>query len=457
LRIRGFWHFGKVRADHMLRNCFRAVAAFALLLWALAAEAAPPVYTAIVDAGSGGTRLFLYKVTPGPYPVSELILQSAAADVPGTPYEEDDGIDNYACFPGGDPSVQAFYAAENVNPFVMVPLWEAMKGKLATLSPPVTAADVAVKVFATAGMRTAAEICGQPAVDNVYTVIRGGMTVSGLTNPGNEVRTIDGGTEEGLWSFINANDEYVNAFGRPAAVKLPKPPVGIIEVGGSSVQIVYPIAQAGSDPFAVQFQINNRVMTVHAQSWLHLGQDDMRKVLRTNRGTDGNLMAHRCWVRGFDKANDAGDVGFPALSANGAFNALNAACGSFMVSHIRTYMATPPDLSAVTAKFVGLGGLKYTLDAFGRLAGPLTGVGGFRAAVNTQCRKGAGTWPEINTSANAQRACPHGVYMSTLFSHPQYGIFRLNPQQFDRALVAKDVDGKSLSWIAGYLLLTYSR
>jgi hypothetical protein len=440
----------------MLRNCFRAIAALTLLLWPLAAEAAPPVYTAIVDAGSGGTRLFLYKVTPGPYPVSELILQSAAADVPGTPYEEDDGIDNYACFPGGDPSIQAFYAAENVNPFVMLPLWEAMKSKLATLSPPVAASDVVVKVFATAGMRTAAEICGQPAVDNVYSVIRGGMVVSGLTNAGNEVRTIDGGREEGLWSFINANDEYVNAFGRPAAEKLPKPPVGIVEVGGSSVQVVYPIAQAGSDPFAVQIQINSRVLTVHAQSWLHLGQDDMRKALRSNRGTDGSLMAYRCWARGFDRENDAGDVGFPSLAANGAFNALNAACGNFMVSHIRAYMGTPPDLTAVTARFVGLGGLKYTLDAFGRLAGPLTGVSGFRAAVNAQCRKGAGTWPEINTSANSQRACPHGVFIATLLSDPQYGIFRRNPRQFDRALVAKDVGGKSLSWIAGYLLLTYS-
>ena len=125
--------------DYILINCFRAFAVLSVLLSPLAAEAAPPVYTAIVDAGSGGTRLFVYKVTPGPYPVSELILQSAAADVPGTPYEEDDGIDKYACFPGGDPSVQAFYAAENVNPFVMLPLWEAMKGKLATLSPPVAA------------------------------------------------------------------------------------------------------------------------------------------------------------------------------------------------------------------------------------------------------------------------------------------------------------------------------
>ena len=317
-----------------MRHCLRAIAALALLLWPLAAQAAPSVYTAIVDAGSGGTRLYLYKVTPGPYPASELLLQSVVADVPGTPYEEDDGIDNYACLPGADPAIQAFYAAANVNPFVMAPLWEAMKGKLATLNPPVAPADVVVKVFATAGMRTAAEVCGQPAVDNLYSVIRAGMTGAGLTNAGNEVRTIDGGAEEGLWSFVNANDEYVNAFGRPAAPRLGKAPVGILEVGGSSVQIVYPIAQAGADPYALHIRINNRALTVHAQSWLHLGQDDVRKALRKNRGIGGGLMAYKCWARGFDKANDAGDVGYPALSANGAFDGANPACVNFMVSHI---------------------------------------------------------------------------------------------------------------------------
>lgn len=250
----------------MLRNCLRAFAALSLLLWPCAAQAAPPVYTAIVDAGSGGTRLFLYKVTPGPYPVSELILQSAAADVPGTPYEEDDGIDNYACFPGGDPSVQAFYAAQNVNPFVMVPLWEAMKGKLAVLSPPVAESDVVVKVFATAGMRTAVENCGQAAADNLFSVIKSGMTAAGLTNPANEARIIDGATEEGLWSFINANDEYANAFGRPNHPKPPEAPVGVLEVGGSSVQIVYPYTPTSPGPNDVQIQINNRVFKVHAQS-----------------------------------------------------------------------------------------------------------------------------------------------------------------------------------------------
>ena len=186
-------------------------------------------------------------------------------------------------------------------------------------------------------------------------------------------------------------------------------------------------------------------------------QDDMRKALRDNRATDGSLMAHKCWIRGFDKANDAGDVGHSALSANGAFSALNPACMNFMIRHLRTYMGTPPDLANVTSKFVGLGGMKYTLDAFGHLAGPFAGANSFRFAVSTQCSRDASTWPEINTSANAQRACPHGAYISELMTNAQYGVFRKNPQQFERALVAKDVGGKSLSWIGGYLLLHYAQ
>lgn len=443
--------------NSVTRVCRTALAALALMLVTGVAQAAPPVYTAIVDAGSGGTRLFFYKVTPGLYPVSELLLQATIEDPPDTLYEEDDGIDNYACFPSDDADAREFYATENVNPNLMQPLWLALKGKIDTITPAITPADVTVKVFATAGMRTAAELCGQAAVDNLFTVIRAGMTTAGLTNPANETRTIDGATEEGLWSFINANDEYTNAFDRPGAAKPPQVPVGILEVGGSSAQVVYPIVQGDPDPRAVQFRINNRILTVHAESWLHLGQDDMRKTLRDYTKPNGQPMAYKCWVQGFDKANDTGDVGHAALTQNGAYRAADPDCRRFMSGYLATYMVTPPDLSKTTAKFVGLGGMKYTLDAFGRLAGPFIGPRSFARTVSRRCAQNASTWPEINTQANAQRACPNGIYLSSLLTDPQFGIFRRNPAQFDRALLPSDVGGKSLSWIGGYLLLTYSQ
>ena len=439
----------------MLR-CGAALTA-ALLLLAVAAQATEPSYTAIVDAGSGGTRLLFYRVTPGPYPLSELLLQATVEDPPDTAYEEDDGIDNYACFGGDDAAARDFYATANVNPNIMQPLWVALKGKIAAITPAITPADVVVKVFATAGMRTAVEKCGQAAVDDLFNVIRSGMNSAGLTNPANEARTIDGATEEGLWSFINANDEYKNAFDRPGDPKQPQSPVGIVEVGGSSMQVVYPVSRAIPGPNDVRIHINNRVLLLHAQSWLHLGQDDMRKALRDSKTTLNQHMAYKCWVKGFDRANDAGDVGHTSLTENGAFNALDPACQAFVTRYLQRYLVGPPDLSTAPVRIVGLGGLKYTLDSFGVLAGPLSGPTGLGANVSTRCSQNASLWPEINTSKDAQRSCPHGVYITALLMDRQLGLFRHRPEQFERALVSKDVAGKALSWISGYLLLTYSR
>jgi len=427
------------------------------LFLAVTAQAAEPSYTAVVDAGSGGTRLYLYKVMPGPYPTNELLLSKQSDDAPDTPYEEDDGIDNYACFTGDDPAAQAFYATANVNPYVMDALWSSVNERIKTVTPAITSADVVVKVFATAGMRTAVEKCGQGPVDHLFEVIKSGMASAGFTNPANEARIIDGAKEEGLWSFVNANDEYKNAFGRPNDPKPPQAPVGVLEVGGSSVQIVYPYTPVSPGPNDVQIHINNRVFTVHAQSWLHLGQDDMRKSLRDNKTNLDQYMAYKCWVKGFDKANDAGDVGHTSLTQNGAFNPRDPSCKAFMTAYTQKYLVAPPDLSQVPVKFVGLGGLKYTLDAFGLVAGPLAGPNGLAASVRTRCSQNASLWPDINTSKDAQRMCPHGTYISTLLMDRQLGLFRRKPEQFDRALVAKDVAGKTLSWISGYLLLTYSQ
>ena len=94
-----------------------------------------------------------------------------------------DPDDKGRCFPTDDAAAREFYATANVNPNLMQPLWLALKGKIDTITPAITPADVTVKVFATAGMRTAAEVCGQAAVDNLFTVIRSGMTTAGLTNP----------------------------------------------------------------------------------------------------------------------------------------------------------------------------------------------------------------------------------------------------------------------------------
>ena len=59
----------------------------------------------------------------------------------------------------------------------------------------------------------------------------------------------------------------------------------------------------------------------------------MRKSLRDNKTNLDQYMAYKCWVKGFDKANDAGDVGHTSLTQNGAFNPRDPACKAFMLAY----------------------------------------------------------------------------------------------------------------------------
>ncbi len=421
------------------------------------ALAAAPVYTAVVDAGSGGTRLYFYKVNPGPYPGVELLFEEKIDSWTGEGFKPDDGIDNYACYTGKDPAAKAFYATRNVNPNIMTPLWSAMKEQLQQMTPAVNPSSVKVKVYATAGMRTALETCGAKPVKKLYDTIRAGMTSAGLTNAANEVRTIHGAREEGLWSFISANDSYTNAFDRPGHPKPREAPVGILEVGGSSVQVAHPVSPASADPKAIKIKINNRKLAVRAVSYLHLGQTDARKALRDYKNNNNQRIAYKCWANGFDKAFDKGDVGHANLTRNGAFNPADPDCRNFMRGYLRQYMGRPIDLSQTNVKFVGVGGFKFTLDAFGLVVGPYAGANNLTTTVNTRCSEDASTWPDINTDANVQYSCPHGAYISALMTDARFGIFRQRPASFDRALMSTDVNGETLSWIQGYLLLNYSR
>lgn len=435
----------------------RIAAIFILLLAPGAAFAASPVYTAVVDAGSGGTRLSLYEVKPGPYPAIKLMFQEEFDGWTGEGFDPDDGLDNYACYKGSDPAAKAFYAAKNVNPNVMTPLWSAMKVQLDAITPAVSAENVIVKVYATAGMRTALENCGAKAVNRLYAIIKDGMASAGLSNKKNEVRTIDGGSEEGLWSLISANDVYRNAFDRPNHPKKRQAPVGILEVGGSSVQVAYPVSQASSDPRLFRININSRKMAALSVSYLHLGQTDMRKALRDYKNSSNQRIAYKCWANGFDKSFDQGDEGHAKLTRNGAFNPNDPDCRDFMRGYLKQFMGKPIDLSQANVNFVGIGGLKYTLDAFGLLVGPYAGTNNLTTTVNARCAADASTWPDINTDSFVQYFCPHGAYMSALLNDAKFGVFRQRPSQFDRALVSSDTDGEKISWVHGYLLLTYSR
>lgn len=253
---------------------------------------ATPIYTAVFDAGSSGTRVSLYKVTPGSKALIEGIGKA------GFDYE-DSGINDFmsgkgwidaSALPNGAVpagcSGTTNLGQNQVGPCVLQPLLDYVTTKLPQ---GVNASDVKVELFATAGMRTediknggaftTAQIIN--FYDNIMkpyvrtTPLSGGAVYSNV----GEFKTINGNSEEGVWSWINLNDVYYNTFATQGSCGTSQ--IGDFEVGGSSMQVAFPVNAAPTESGNVyNVNINGCSINVYSKTFLGLGGDDARKFMR---------------------------------------------------------------------------------------------------------------------------------------------------------------------------------
>jgi Golgi nucleoside diphosphatase len=131
------------------------------------------------------------------------------------------------------------------------------------------------------GAFTAAQITNfydnimKPYVSN--TPLIGGVTYSNV----GDFKTINGNSEEGVWSWINLNDVYYDTFETQG--RCGNAPIGNFEVGGSSMQVAFPVADNSivSDADNIyQININGCAIKVYSKTFLGLGADDARKYMR---------------------------------------------------------------------------------------------------------------------------------------------------------------------------------
>ena len=251
-----------------------------------------PLHTAIFDAGSSGTRISFYEVTPG---------SKASIVLKGSVDFDDSGINDFMSDKGTiDISDRAFggqlpngcagtsnLGQEQVGPCVLQPLLDYVTTQLEGIA----ASNVKIELFATAGMRTeeiknggaftAAQITNfydnimKPYVSN--TPLIGGVTYSNV----GDFKTINGNSEEGVWSWINLNDVFYDTFETQG--RCGNAPIGNFEVGGSSMQVAFPVADNSivSDADNIyQININGCAIKVYSKTFLGLGADDARKYMR---------------------------------------------------------------------------------------------------------------------------------------------------------------------------------
>ena len=253
-----------------------------------------PIYTAIFDAGSSGTRISLYEVTPG--------LKATIMPKGRTGFNYDDnGINDFMSGQGsistsGLPNQQlpsgcsgtSNLGQRDVGPCVLQPLLDYVTTQLPT---GVSSGSVKIELFATAGMRTedikngGAFTSAQIAnfYDNIMkpyvrtTQLTGGATYSNV----GDFKTINGNSEEGVWSWINLNDVFYNTFTTQGSCG--NAPIGNFEVGGSSMQVVFPVinSRTPSDSANIyNVNVNGCSINVYSKTYLGLGGDDARKFMR---------------------------------------------------------------------------------------------------------------------------------------------------------------------------------
>lgn len=502
-----------------------------------------PVYTAVFDAGSSGTRLSFFKVTPGNggYPTIEFIgkYTDKMFDVP-----DDDGINDFLnnqgviVLTGGDslpagctpPAGQTGpkytgLGPNDVSPCVIQPQLQKLDAAIADLNAKnpglnLTKSQVLVELFATAGMRTEALYNGgthtQLEIDQFYNNMK--TYVANWGYKAGQYKTINGNSEEGLWTWINMNDQYFNAFGGNKTYWTSTPTTrGDFELGGSSMQIAFPtnLVSAGDENNVYTVRINGYNYNVYSKTFLGLGGDDMRKFMRAygyqtgtgyNGGTDcfgtsanDTNTTESSGVSLFYNAaffpnsstittNAVNNTWTPSLSAttfplkfntgtSGSFNA--ATCGSKYNSIITAVMALPrnsygtiPDqakpasyASFVTAvgkssvPFVGIDGFYHASSALG-LVSKTSLVSTFTqaqydSAYANLCNSGY----QGNTAKGlkSQRSCADATYMKD-FLWRTGGLFTSGTgATFEGVAPNDDLAGKeALTWTRGYLLQKYA-
>lgn len=391
-----------------------------------------PIYHAVIDAGSSGTRLFLYAAEPAAYPTISLIAEIEHSATPSG--KKEDGINNFV--DPGSPSKQNDVLRETIYP-----LLDSIRPIIRECG--VSTADVRVDLLGTAGMRYAERMYGRAAIEAFYTILRQGILAAGFM-PG-QIRTCDGFTEEGVWTWINLNDLERDIF------RTDNDPVGVLEVGGSSAQITYSNADTPPGGFVTSYvSVNNRTFPVFCNTYLGLGQDDARKAMRVNLGSKANY----CFPIGFRANLDKGDsldgVGHYKLTEEGDYKFIECnAVYEQVISELCASMRLP-DLTETEVEFVATDAVYHSTKFWEAHKNPYQ----LTKYISEICHS-VESFPGIETNEFVQAQVANATYIRALL-YGNNGLFKSNPAVLSHALASR-ADGRTrLTWTRGYLIQAYA-
>ena len=406
-----------------------------------------PQYVAVIDAGSSGSRIYLYQGEATSSSVNVTTLLEFAP-------KGGSGLSSYQATPtvAGEQGIQ--------------PLLNELDTYLAAHN--IAHTEVPVYVMATAGMRNAEQADARAAA-SIYTSVSATITADGYAAP--EVGTIPG-SREALYAWTDANyNDGLFAGGTAGAATSP---IGIVEVGGASSQIAFSTTASG--PNVTSVTIAGKDYRVFGASYLGMGQNDARQGILSpadavsgnpcfpnNAGTGVAVAGLPVDPAVYDIKNtvaiNAAASSFDFAVCQSAYSAYIGTASTSAFNSASTSKLLPADISRIAgfsdAQFVGLGALNYAMDDY-KVMAPTNEQMSLTGAVNALCT-GPNAWAKVTAnfgnkvSDASENSCANATYNVTwAFSA---SALNLNPDHF---IGAGEINGESLTWTRGVAVLLFA-
>lgn len=409
------------------------------LVWVIAlgcAQAATTVarpnvqsYEAVIDAGSSGSRLYLYERQSGPDgPKVTLLLE----DKP----KHQQGLSKYADNP------------EQAGVGEIRPLLAGLADFAQTNGIDPTA--VTVSVLATAGMRLV-----EPSIANrIHESVRQEIVSQGYAV--RQIGTISG-QDEGLYAWTALNDLKGN-------LRTGRETEGIVEVGGASAQVAFAVPLTVNRDAAVRrVRIGELDYAVFSRSFLGLGQNEARRSMVQTVTAQG-LAQNPCYPNS-TSPNVSFDViksgrSHASLRVPGQDADFSLACFDVYLNVIQKTSASPTNGFALNrfqstpgfreTRFVLVGSFYYKLRDWHLLEDRRPGRR-LLTELLSRC-VGDNAWQTVSSYQGegffAQNACANATYLYTLiFSGKGLAL------SSSRVEVLDAVNEEPLTWTRGFAIL----
>jgi Golgi nucleoside diphosphatase len=375
-------------------------------------------YIAVIDAGSSGSRIYLYERT----------VVNSVVQVRGLFDDQ-----------GGLPMSSFEASPADAGPLGVKPLIDKLTPVLAAnnLSPQ----QVQVSLLATAGMRLV-EDRSKPNADAIYASARNTLSASGMSVGRVETLT---GTYEGVYSWVDVN--YLRGNFREPTQALE----GIIEVGGASAQVAY-VSPNAAGANAVSVNVNGKGYRLFSISWLGLGQNEARgAMIDSNPANGGGTTNNACYPENPSAAGGLTDF-------NADINGKRITSGQYDFTKCNALYSTvlqPFNVGSASGnadfagtRFMGVSSVYFALEDWGGLANPALVDDNLTATCT-----GPNSWGAVaarlgDTSKFKQNSCANGTYAHSLLFGDQ-GL-KVDPAKLTSVSKA---DGQSFSWTRGFALI----